>query len=154
MTYIAGLRALDLDLEPVKIQGLIMNSPFFGGVQRTESEKRNQNDHILPLVAGDLMWDMCLPEGADRDHVYCNPTVTDGVYGEKIGRLPKCFINGYAGDPLVDKQMELAKILEARGVHVKSCFVMDGFHACELFDPAKAKALTDNVQNFVLSVVT
>ncbi|MCI51361.1 putative carboxylesterase 8-like, partial [Trifolium medium] len=75
------------------------------------------------------MWTLSLPEGADRDHVYCNPTVSDAVYGEKIGQLLKTFINGYAGDPLVDKQKEVVKLLEAHGVHVEPYFCEDGYHA-------------------------
>jgi acetyl esterase/lipase len=153
IAYFAALRALDLDLSPIKIQGLLLNSPFFSGVQRTESELRLINDHILPLPAGDLMWTLSLPEGADRDHVYCNPTVSDAVFGEKIGRLPRTFINGYGGDPLVDKQKEVVKILEAHGVHVDSDFCEDGYHAVEIFDRSKAQALVDNVKKFILSTV-
>ncbi|MQK22077.1 hypothetical protein EI013_27305, partial [Escherichia coli] len=60
------------DIEPLKIRGLILRQPFFGGTKRTESELRLENDPVIPLCATDLMWELSLPIGADRDHEYCN----------------------------------------------------------------------------------
>nr|KYP76958.1 putative gibberellin receptor GID1L3 [Cajanus cajan] len=149
IVYFAGLRAVEMDLSPLKILGIVMNIPYLSGVQRSESELRLVDDHILPLVANDMMWSLSLPEGADRDHVYCNPTAAEQEHKERIARLPWCLINGYMGDPLVEKQMELGRILERHGVHVETHFAHDGFHAVELFHPSKAKALEDFVKKFV-----
>lgn len=150
IVYHAGLRAIDLDLSPMKIQGLIMNQPYFGGVEKTKSELRLVDDKIVPLPANHLMWSLALPVEADRDHEYCNPTAVP-VPEEKIRRVPRCFINGYEGDPLVDRQKEVARLFESRGVHMVSLFDEGGFHAVELFEPQKAQAFVDNVKDFILS---
>ncbi|XVE73974.1 hypothetical protein DITRI_Ditri11bG0161500 [Diplodiscus trichospermus] len=151
MVYHVALRALDIDISPVKIIGLIMNEPYFSGVGRTDSEKRFINDRILPLAANDLMWSLALPEGADRDHEYCNPMgAADGSHNkEKIGRLPRCLVTGHGGDPLIDKQRELVKMLEECGVEVVAKFAEGGCHGIEILEPLKAQALFESIKEFV-----
>ena len=54
-------------LRPVRIRGLILQQPFFGGFQRSGSELRLVNDHMTPLFICDLMWEFALSVGVDRD---------------------------------------------------------------------------------------
>lgn len=152
IVYYAGIRALDMNLDPIKIVGLIMNQPYFGGVERSELELKFVNDKIVPLHVNDLMWSLALPEGADRDHEYSNPLINEAEMKEKIKRLPQCLIRGYGGDPLVDRQKALAKMIESHGVHVIPQFLETGHHAVEIFDPKSAQDLYDSVKNFVKSV--
>lgn len=153
IAYNAALRSLDLDLKPMKIIGLILSQPFFSGVQRTESELRLTNDRVLPLAAADLMWELALPVGVNRDHVYCNPLITRGKSDKKIKNLPSCLLTGYAGDPLVDRQRMFESKLMACRVHVTSIFREGGIHAAEVFDPAKFQVLLDDVKAFISSIV-
>ncbi|KAK6920230.1 Alpha/beta hydrolase fold-3 [Dillenia turbinata] len=148
IAYHAGLLALDLDCSPVQIVGLILNQPYFGGIAKTESELRMANDPILPLPVLDLLWELSLPLDADQDHKYCNPFVEEN---EKIRRLRRCLVRGYSGDPLVDRQRKLVKVLESRGVDVVALFREGGRHAVEVADPSAAQDLRDDVKHFVTS---
>ncbi|KAL9409568.1 hypothetical protein AB3S75_047890 [Citrus x aurantiifolia] len=139
------------DLLPLKIRGLILLKPFFGGVKRTESELRLADQPILPPSSTDLLWQLALPIGADRDHEYCNPTARGGSKVLDQFRLLgwRVMVTGGSEDTLFDRQVDLAKMMEQKGVNVVSYFDDSG-HSL-LRDPIKLEALHVNIKNFILS---
>ncbi|KAK1364466.1 putative carboxylesterase 8 [Heracleum sosnowskyi] len=148
IAYHAGLRALDADVSPLQIKGLILNQPFFGGVQRTLSEERLRHNPALPLNVSDLMWLLSLPLGSDRDHEYSNPLIG---CNPKIRRLPRCLIRGFEGDPLVDRIKGLVKMLNASGVQVVAKIDYGGFHGAEIVDESKLQELCLQIKDFIYS---
>ncbi|KAF4400733.1 hypothetical protein G4B88_001288 [Cannabis sativa] len=153
IAYHAGLRAAAeaQRLRPMRIRGLILHQPFFGGVQRCDSELRLVNDSVLPLCVSDLMWELALPEGVDRDHMYSNPMVSDGSKSlEIIKSLQwKVMVAGWDGDPLYDRQIEFVKMLEKMSVSVVGYFGVGGHHGVEMFDLSKAKLLILAIKSFI-----
>ncbi|XVE90885.1 hypothetical protein DITRI_Ditri20bG0112100 [Diplodiscus trichospermus] len=153
IAYHLGLRATEQvdNLLPLKIKGIILHHPFFGGVERTESESRSINDPIFPPCVSDLMWELSLPIGVDRDHEYCNPTVGENSsHFEKMKQLGwRVFFAGCDGDQLINRQIELVKMMEKKGIQVVSRIVEGGCHGLELFDPSTANALYVVLKNFV-----
>ena len=153
VTYHVGLRASTAvgDFEPLKIKGLILHHPFFGGSKRTESELRLLNAPVLPICSTDLMWKLALPIGVDRDHEYCNPTVGDGF--DQFNQIRELgwwvVVTGCDGDPLIDRQMELVEMLKKKGVKVEAQFNEGDFHGVELVDATKANALSVFLRHFL-----
>ena len=155
VAYHAGLRVASEveNLQPlILIKGLILHQPFFGATQRTESELRLVSDPVLPLFVNDLMWELSLPIGVDRDHEYCNSTVGGGSQRlEKIRLLGwRVLVIDCKGDPLIDRQIELVKMMEEKGVVVVSQFDEGGHHGVDLQDLSRAKALNVVLKNFML----
>ncbi|XP_061349071.1 carboxylesterase 1-like [Gastrolobium bilobum] len=155
IAYHAGLRAAqEVDhLEPLKIQGLILRQPFFGGIKRTESELRLENDPFLPLCVTDLMWELALPIGVDRDHEFSNLRAENCLDKlEKIKELGwRVLVSGNGEDPLVDRGKELVKLMEEKGVQVVSDFEEEGYHGIECYEPSKAKQMIGLVKGFISS---
>ncbi|KAK4839475.1 hypothetical protein QYF36_022234 [Acer negundo] len=156
ITYHVGLRAAaEVDhLLPLQIRGLILNQPFFGGVKRTDSELRLFNSADLPVCATDLMWELSLPLGVDRNHEYSNPTVEGGSAEvlDQIKRLGwKVMVTGCDGDLLIDRQIELVKLMEQKGVQVVGHFTAGGYHGVEFEDSSKAEVFFALVKKFIFS---
>ncbi|XP_052184683.1 carboxylesterase 1-like [Diospyros lotus] len=152
IAYHAGLRgALELEnLKPLKITGLILHHPFFGGSERTASERGSVRDPILTLSGTDYCWEMALPTGADRDHEYSNPTA-----GDVSGQLEpvrdagfRVLITGRYDDPLIDRQMQLAGVMKEKGLTTAAHFG-EGYHSVELHDESKAEELFGVLENFI-----
>ncbi|XP_031263652.1 probable carboxylesterase 120 [Pistacia vera] len=155
--YQVGLRvaAQVEDILPLKIKGLILQHLFIGGVKRTESELRLMNNLTLPLCASDLMWEFSLPHGADRDHEYCNLTVGGGSdVLDQIKQLGwKVLITATTGDPMIDRQVEMARMMEQKGVQVKSHYDEGGYHGIDVIEPEKRKAVPVIMKEFVNSAM-
>ncbi|KAJ4955189.1 hypothetical protein NE237_011972 [Protea cynaroides] len=146
-----GLQKLGSDeLQSIKISGLILNQPFFGCVQRTASELRKLNDQIVSLASTDLMWELSLPIGADRDHEYCNPVVK-GLSESDIEALnsQKCLVYVGGEDPLMDSQKAYMKMLEESGVKFETYYDEKAYHAIELFEPEKCQNLFKAIRDFI-----
>ncbi|KAI4347472.1 hypothetical protein L6164_008284 [Bauhinia variegata] len=156
LAYHVGLRvSLEVDgYDPLKIQGLILHYPFFGGSQRTGSEIRFVNDEILPLSSADKMWELALPIGADRDHEYCNPTVmlNDGSRAKPLDEIKRLgwriLVKGVHGDPLIDREMEFAQMLKSRGIRVAEHY-SEGYHGHDLLEPTKAETMFQVTKEFL-----
>ncbi|CAA6659912.1 unnamed protein product [Spirodela intermedia] len=76
----------------VPLKGMILIQPFFGGEERTPSERRMGQvaGSRLCLKVSDTYWRLALPVGARRDHPWCNPAAAGaGAGGQKLP-APAC----------------------------------------------------------------
>ncbi|KAF7054631.1 hypothetical protein CFC21_062275 [Triticum aestivum] len=147
IAFRAALAAVD---EGVELRGLILNQAHHSGVERTAAEAASVDDRVLPLPANDLLWELALPLGTDRDHEYCNPeAMLAGVGAERLRRLPPCLVLGRKKDPPRDRQRVLVHALRKAGVAVEAQMDGAGYHAMELFKTNCAEEFNAQVTDFV-----
>ncbi|KNA18481.1 hypothetical protein SOVF_070400 [Spinacia oleracea] len=147
MAYNACIRAADVDISPLKISGIILNQPMFSGNHRTKSELKYACDELYPLPVWDLMWELALPKGTDRDHRYCNP-IKDPALKSKIAKIGRCLVIGYSMDPMVDRQQEFVAMLLGGGAKVHAHFDV-GFHGVDLIDSKRSSYNLQLIKDFV-----
>ncbi|XP_019189798.1 PREDICTED: probable carboxylesterase 9 [Ipomoea nil] len=148
IAYHAALRALDENPDGMTIAGVILNQPLFGGKKRTRSELKMATDQYFPLPVIDVLWELALPPGADRDHRYCNP-IKDGASKAKLAKLGKFLVIGFGGDTLIDRQQDFVQMLVMSGAKVEARFDDVGFHGIEMIDPRRSAAIVSFVKDFV-----
>ncbi|KAG2284382.1 hypothetical protein Bca4012_053062 [Brassica carinata] len=133
LAYSVGHRVTNV-LDPLRICGLI----------------RHVNDQVFPPAVGDLCWELCLPVGENRDHAYSNPTMGDGL--EILGALKwKVMVCGGGGDPMIDRQRNVAKLMKETGLNVVERFTDGDVHGAELGDPSKSETLFASIKSFISS---
>ncbi|BAT94155.1 hypothetical protein LR48_Vigan02g217800 [Vigna angularis] len=138
-------------LEPLKIRGMILSQPFFGATERVPSEVRLAEDPVLAPHVCDVLWDLSLPVGVDREHEYCNPRGGNGgVILERVRELGwRVLVSGCRDDPLVDHQIGLATLVAEKGVPVLTNFSPTGSHGAEVRDPLHQNRLHHLVKHFI-----
>ena len=113
IAFRAALAAADAGVE---LRGVILNQPHLGGAARSPAEAASVDDRVLPLPANDLLWELALPVGADRDHEYCNPEpMLARVGAARLRRLPPCLVAGAR-----DRTRMLANALQKASVAVEA----------------------------------
>ncbi|KAL7121205.1 hypothetical protein ACP275_02G168900 [Erythranthe tilingii] len=145
IAFNAALRMQQAELQPLKIAGTILNQPFFGANRRTGSELNRADDQYFPLPVQDLLWELALPVGTDRDHRYCNPFAAK----EKVKNVGRCLVIGYGGDPLIDRQQDFVEMLTKQGVTVEARFDDVGFHGIDMIDSKRTIAILNFIKLFV-----
>jgi acetyl esterase/lipase len=100
----------------MRIRGLILLYPYFGGEARTASETKDRREVPLFTVEdSDLLWRLALPTGSNRDHHFCNPlaphTGALDVWS-LAGTLPPTVMVIGGRDILRDKQLEYCEFLK------------------------------------------
>ncbi|WCJ19300.1 alpha/beta-Hydrolases superfamily protein [Euphorbia peplus] len=152
IAYQTGLRVCrsSQELEPLKVKGLVLLAPYFGGLERTGSESKMVNDTLLPLDGNDYLWELSLPVGSDRDHEYCNPKARINLSSKLIREAgAQVLLFSSYGDPLIDRHVEFAKMLEENGVMIVA-HIGEGCHVVEVMDSRKGESMCSILKDFSL----
>lgn len=138
------IKAVQNNLGPLQIKGVILIMPFFGGAERTPFEIKTPNALIIPLWTMDWFWDAFLPLGSDRDHEACN---VFGPNAEDISglTLPPILVTIGSLDCLQDWQVRYVEKLKAMGKQVQVKYT-NFAHGEYVFDEPSKKIAADAAQ--------
>uniref|UniRef100_A0ACD5WPJ3 Uncharacterized protein n=1 Tax=Avena sativa TaxID=4498 RepID=A0ACD5WPJ3_AVESA len=136
----------------VRLAGIILLQPFFGGEERTEAELRLEG--VAPIVNMRLSdWSLraFLPEGADRNHPAAHVTGEAGPEPELQDAFPPAMVVVGGLDPLQDWQRRYASMLQRKGKAVQVVEFPDAIHGFYMFPelPDAGKLVNDVMATFI-----
>ncbi|XP_020224670.1 probable carboxylesterase 17 [Cajanus cajan] len=137
----------------LSLKGVVLIQPFFGGEERTSSEKHflQPPNSALTLPVSDTYWRLALPHGATRDHPYCNP-LSHGILRDL--RVSSVMVCVSEMDILRDRNLEFSNALAKAGKRVET-FVYKGVgHAFQVLhnyhlSHSRTQEMISHVRNFV-----
>lgn len=146
-----------LNLNPLSLKGVILIQPFFGGEERTNSEKlfRQQQNSALSLSVSDTYWRLSLPIGVSvtRDHPYCNP-LANGIAKLRDLRVPSIMMCVSELDILRDRNLEFSNCLVKAGKKVETYVYKGVGHAFQVLhnyqlSHARTQEMVSHIKNFL-----
>ncbi|CAK9187698.1 unnamed protein product [Ilex paraguariensis] len=144
-------RASHSNFRQLKVIGLVAIQPFFGGEERTESEMKLKDAHLISVSRTDWMWRAFLPPGvgSDRDHAAIN--VTNSRAADISGLdFPATIIFVGGLDPLQDWQRRYYEMLKRSGKEVYLVEYPNMIHAFYVFpELPESTQLISEVKDFV-----
>ncbi|KAI5008378.1 hypothetical protein ZWY2020_009426 [Hordeum vulgare] len=138
----------------IHLVGLLLLSAYFGGEDRTESEKALEG--VAPIVnlrRSDFWWKAFLPEGADRNHPAAHVTGDAGPEPELPDAFPPAMVVVGGLDPLQEWGRRYAAMLRRKGKEVRVVEFTEAVHAFYFFPalPDTGK-LVGEIRAFVESI--
>lgn len=120
-------------INPLTLRGIILVQPFFGGEQRTYSEKylAQPPNSALSLTVSDVFWRLSLPTGSNRDHQFCNPLAKGATRLEDL-RIPPVMVCISEMDILKDRSLEFCNAMRRAGKSVEQVMFMGVGHAFQI----------------------
>ncbi|KAG6512826.1 probable carboxylesterase 18 [Zingiber officinale] len=135
--------------ERIRLAGMVLIQPFFGGEERTEAELRLTKAPMVSVERTDWMWRAFLPEGADRDHEAANP-FGPRAEGELEAALPEAMVVVGGFDPLQDWQRRYYEGLRARGRAARLVEYPEAMHAFYAFPEIKESDIVlEEIKGFI-----
>ncbi|XP_020585668.1 probable carboxylesterase 18 [Phalaenopsis equestris] len=135
----------------VKLSGLILIQPFFGGEERTKSEIKLAGAPLVSMTRTDWRWRAFLPVGADRNHEAANVFGPNDLGVMEEGFPPAILVVG-GFDPLQDWQRRYGEELRARGKEVRVLEFPESIHAFYIFPGmADGAKLVEEMGKFIWS---
>lgn len=141
-------------LRPLNLKSLILIQPFFGGEERTGSEKcmAQSPGSALNLAASDTYWRLALPCGSNRDHPWCNPLVKGSMKLEGLNLKLKILVCISELDILKDRNLEFCDALVRAGNKVEYGMFTGVGHAFQILSKSQlAKSRTKEMMASVKS---
>ncbi|KAK7350388.1 hypothetical protein VNO77_08966 [Canavalia gladiata] len=142
-------------LSPLLFKGVILIQPFFGGEERTTSEKHSlqPSNSALTLSVSDTYWRLALPLDATRDHPYCNPLAHANTKLRDL-RLPPIMVCVSEMDILRDRNLEFSNTLAKAGKRVQTIVYKGVGHAFQVlhnyqFSHSRTQEMVSHISTFV-----
>ncbi|KAL9297531.1 hypothetical protein ACSQ67_023427 [Phaseolus vulgaris] len=140
---------------PLSMKGVILIQPFFGGEERTSSEKHflQPPNSALTLSVSDTYWRLALPLGATRDHPYCNP-LAHGTVKLRDLRVSSIMVCVSEMDILRDRNLEFSKALAKAGKRVETVVFKGVGHAFQVLHDyqlshSRTQEMMAHIRNFI-----
>ncbi|KAI5008377.1 hypothetical protein ZWY2020_009425 [Hordeum vulgare] len=135
----------------VRLAGIILLQPYFGGEERTEAELSLEGvGPVVNMRRSDWFWKAFLPEGADRNHPAAHVTGEAGPEPELPEAFPPAMVVVGGFDPLQDWQRRYAVMLQRKGKAVRLVEFPDAIHGFYIFPKLPdAGKLVKDVKTFM-----
>jgi gibberellin receptor GID1 len=133
----------------VKLSGVTLIQPFFGGEERTPAELRLKNTLIISVECLDWHWQAYLPPGSNRDHPACN---IFGPNAQDLTHVPFPPVLNIIGglDILQDWEWRYSEGMKKAGKEIETIFYEDGIHTFGLLNQAKlAQKMIQDIVTFI-----